>query len=63
VISQGATVPTLKQTVHHASGTYVSGAELAADHPLVVAGPHLFDDVTPPAKPVAKATPKRKSED
>jgi hypothetical protein len=56
-------VPTLKQTVHHASGTYVSGAELAADHPLVVAGPHLFDDVTPPAKPVAKATPKRKSED
>jgi hypothetical protein len=56
-------VPTLKQTVHHASGTYVAGAELAVDHPLVVAGPHLFDDVTPAAKPVAKVAPKRKTED
>lgn len=56
-------MPTLKQTVHHASGTYVAGAELAADHPLVVAGPHLFDDVAPAAKPVAKVAPKRKTED
>jgi hypothetical protein len=63
VTPEGATVPTLKQTVHHASGTYVAGAELAVDHPLVVAGPHLFDDVTPAAKPVAKVAPKRKSED
>lgn len=56
-------MPTLKQTVHHASGTFVAGAELAADHPLVVAGPHLFDDVAPArqaTKPVAKS---RKSED
>jgi len=29
----------------------------------VVAGPHLFDDVTPAAKPVAKVAPKRKTED
>lgn len=56
-------MPTLKQTVHHASGTYVAGAELAADHPLAVAGPHLFDDVAPVAKPVAKVSPKRKTED
>lgn len=57
-------MPILKQTVHHASGTFVAGAELAADHPLVVAGPHLFDDVAPAPKPVAKPVAKsRKSED
>jgi len=46
----------LTQTVHHASGTFVAGAELADDHPLVVAGPHLFEVVAADPKPVAKAT-------
>ena len=36
-------MPTLRETVHHASGTYVSGCVLPANHELVKAAPHLFD--------------------
>lgn len=38
-------MPTIKETIHHASGTYEKGAEVGTDHPLFVAAPHLFDTV------------------
>lgn len=59
-------MPVIKETVHHASGTYVKGADLAADHPLVVAAPHLFEAVEAPLVDApAKRGPgrQRKSED
>ena len=40
-------MPTLRETVHHASGTYVAGCVLPADHELVTAAPHLFTDDGP----------------
>lgn len=59
-------MPVINETVHHASGTYVKGAELAADHPLVIAAPHLFEVVEAPevAAPAKRGPGRpRKSED
>lgn len=57
-------MPVLRETVHHASGTFVAGTELAASHPLVLAGPHLFDDVATVDAPVKRGPGRaRKSED
>lgn len=41
-------MPTIKETVHHASGTYVKGTVLPSSHELVKAAPDLFevDDVS-----------------
>ena len=44
-------MPVLTETVHHASGTYVQGADLPADHPLVVSAPHLFEPFEVEAAP------------
>lgn len=35
----------LKETVHHALGTFPAGANLPDDHPLVRAAPQLFTDI------------------
>lgn len=35
----------LRETVHHALGTFARGAELPDNHPLVVAAPDLFDAI------------------
>lgn len=48
-------MPVLRETVHHASGTFVAGVELPDDHPLVVDAPALFVA----APPVETATVKR----
>lgn len=55
-------MPILTETVHHASGTFVKGAELAADHPLVLDGPHLFEAGETP-EPVVKRGPGRPRKD
>lgn len=47
-------MPVLTETVHHASGTYVKGADLAVDHPLVVAAPHLFESFEAEVAPVKR---------
>ena len=35
----------LRETIHHALGTFARGAELPDDHPLVVAVPEFFDEI------------------
>ena len=35
----------LRETIHHALGTFGRGAELPDDHPLVVAVPEFFDGI------------------
>jgi hypothetical protein len=53
-------VPTIKETVHHASGTYVKGTVLPASHELVKAGPELFDADDGPQVESATAAPGEK---
>lgn len=57
-------MPRLTETVHHASGTFVAGTVLPADHPFVKAAPHLFvadeadePKAAKPAKPAKAAKP------
>lgn len=38
----------LRETIHHALGTFPAGAELPDDHPLVVAVPQFFDEIGTP---------------
>lgn len=47
-------MPVLTETVHHASGTFVKGADLPIDHPLVVDAPHLFEPFEAEAAPVKR---------
>lgn len=50
-------MPTLRETVHHSSGTYVAGCVLPASHELVKAVPHLFGDDDAPVIEAATAAP------
>lgn len=47
-------MPVLIETVHHASGTFVKGDVLPVDHPLVAAGPHLFESFESEPAPVKR---------
>lgn len=47
-------MPKALETFHHALGTVVQGDELAADHPIVKAVPHLFDDAVKAETPAPK---------
>jgi hypothetical protein len=53
-------VPTIKETVHHASGTYVKGTVLPASHELAKAAPDLFDAADTPTVESATAAPGEK---
>ncbi len=54
-------MPVALETFHHALGTVVAGDELAADHPIVLAVPHLFThDAAPVHVPAVKHAPKAK---
>lgn len=48
-------MPTIRETVHHASGTYVAGTVLPVSHELVKAAPGLFDDDESPVESASAA--------
>jgi hypothetical protein len=52
-------MPVLRETVHHASGTFVAGVELPDDHPLVVDAPALFVAAPPVETAAVKRAPGR----
>ncbi len=51
---------TARATFHHALGTVQHGQELADDHPIVAAVPHLFDREPTSTTDEPKPRPKRK---